>query len=75
MIDPARDEVMEAKSVIKSVQVLTRELGGRRETRESRLILLFRPNDKMAETIYTLKRNANCGDVSGGRADVGEGSI
>ncbi|WP_454618613.1 DEAD/DEAH box helicase [Bradyrhizobium cenepequi] len=58
MIDPAREEVVEAKSVIRSVQVLTRELGGHRETRESRLLLLFRPNDKMAETIYTLSEES-----------------
>jgi hypothetical protein len=58
MIDPARDEVVEAKSVIRSVQVLTRELGGHRETRESRLLLLFSPNNRMAETIYTLSEES-----------------
>lgn len=58
MIDPARDEVVEAKLVVRSVQVLIRELGGHRETHESRLLLLFRPNDKMAEAIYTLSEES-----------------
>ena len=54
LVDPAREEILESKEIVRSVEVLIRELSGRPDTRNARLVLLFRPNLKMAEAIYAV---------------------
>jgi hypothetical protein len=54
LVDPNREETLEAKEIVRSVEVLIRELSGRPDTRRTRLILVFRPSLKMGEAIYAV---------------------
>lgn len=54
LIDPMQDEVLEAKEILRSIEVLLKELSGHPKIRSGCHILLFRPNQKMQETIYAM---------------------
>jgi hypothetical protein len=54
LVDPMRDEVLEAKEILRSIEVLLRELSGHPENRTGRHVLLFRPNAKMQDAIYRM---------------------
>jgi hypothetical protein len=58
LVDPGREETLEAKEILRSVEILIRELSGRPDTRRSHLLLLFRPNLKMGEAIYSVTDGA-----------------
>ena len=58
LVDPGREETLEAKEVLRSVEILIRELSGRPDTRRSHLLLLFRPSLKMCEAIYSVTDGA-----------------
>jgi AAA domain len=53
-IDPDREDVVESKVMIRRVAALTRELSGRTAPRTGKFLMLFRPNQKMSETIYEI---------------------
>ena len=58
LVDPASEEMVEAAEVVRTVELLVRELSGRPETRRSHLLLLFRPGAKMSEAIYSVTEGA-----------------
>jgi hypothetical protein len=53
LVDPAPEEILEANIIIRNVESLIRELTRHEPVRVGRFMLLFSPNDRMAEAIYT----------------------
>lgn len=79
VIDPQPDDLVEAKLIIRAVAALIRELSGRTIARTGRFLLLFRPNQKMSETIYDLSGGEiESADINGQiafvRADIATGA-
>lgn len=58
LVDPGRDEILEANVIIRNIESLTRELTRREPVRVGRFMLLFSPNDRMAEAIYAASDGA-----------------
>jgi hypothetical protein len=71
MIDPDREEVVESATVVKAVAALGRELSGHGNSRTGKFLIVFRPNQKMSETIYDLsEQTINSADVPSQRLFV-----
>ena len=75
LIDPTHEETLETKEIVRSVEVLLRELSGRPDTRIARFVLLFRPNLRMAEAIYAVTEEAVATDDQDGQTSFIEADL